>query len=153
MSDDVLFECDFSVDELAVLADLLEIPALPGGDPDFEFSEDAKAAAARGLLARGVVVANGPAGTVEITQPYATMVAIVLFATAASVFEEGAVGFSGETAAVTVRPSVLPGVMTWSASRRSAEHTMDPVLHAVAGDGRVEIDRQTTTVSTTKRKK
>jgi len=74
-----LFECDFSVDELAVLADLLEITALPGGDPGAELSEGAKAAAARGLLARGVRRSpTGQAGSVEITQPYATMIGIVI---------------------------------------------------------------------------
>lgn len=73
-----LFACDFSRDELAVLADLLELPSLPGIEPDLPVPAEAKAAAARGLLARAVLVADGVAGTVEITQPYATLLTLVL---------------------------------------------------------------------------
>jgi hypothetical protein len=136
MNDDVLFECDFSIDELAVLADLLEIPALPGVDPDMEVPDEAKGAAARGLLARGVVVADGARGTVEITQPYATMIATVLFA---DVIETGsdAVRFLSDNA--EVRISTTRSVMaTWSTTRCST--TVDsPLATATRTAGLTEI--------------
>jgi hypothetical protein len=117
MSDDVMFECDFSVDELAVLADLLEIPALPGVDPDMEVPDDAKGAAARGLVARGVVVADAARGTVEITQPYATMIATVLFATVARAGESG-LAFVRDDLVVRARPAHT--ITRWQLARHDA---------------------------------
>jgi hypothetical protein len=115
--DDVLFECDFSVDELAVLADLLEIPALPGVDPDMIVPDEAKGAAARGLLARGVVVADGAKGTVEITQPYATMIASVLFATSVHVADDGQLQFEGATSSIAITRSSSQ-ILTWRVGGR-----------------------------------
>ena len=143
--DEVLFECDFSVDELAVLADLLEIPALPGGDPDLEFSEDAKAAAARGLLARGVVVANGPAGTVEITQPYATMIGIVLFAKEAGSYDDGSTLYRTEDGDLQASPQPASGMVRWAVRPAGSLVGGAKVATAKATTGRVEIEHAPST--------
>ena len=142
MTAEPLFECAFSIDELNVLADLLEIPALPGGDPDFKMTEDAKAAAARGLLARGVVVANGPTGSVEISQPYATMISIALFAIEATSYDDGTVAFRSDDVALTVT-SLDGGQARWAINQTLVP---DSEAHAVAtarrGADGITIDSQ-----------
>lgn len=116
-----LFECDFSLDELAVLADLLEIPALPGVDPDVALPPDAKAAAARGLLARRVVVADGAAGSVEITQPFATMIAMVMFAAEVLADDVGRLRYETDEGAVVVQS--VDALSRWSVHRPGRDAT------------------------------
>jgi hypothetical protein len=145
MSTDTLFDCDFSIDELAVLADLLEIPALPGGDPDAEVPEEAKAAAARGLLARRVIVADGAAGSVEITQPYATMIGIVLFATEATTLEDGTAVFRSDDAAVRVSQTAGGALARWTAESGPLASADEPVVaRARVQAGKVTIERAST---------
>lgn len=139
MNDDVLFECDFSIDELAVLADLLEIPALPGVDPEMIVPDEAKGAAARGLLARSVVVADGAKGTVEITQPYATMITTVLLAEDVSVLEGGACHYHFDGYETRVSLSQLLSSWQFSKSIHSRESVTVRARHQ-GGEGRaVEI--------------
>ena len=73
----VLVEITYSTDELAVLADLLDAPSLPGAPPFDEVGPAARAAAARGLVARGVLRVL-PEDAVEVLQPHATMLTLAL---------------------------------------------------------------------------
>lgn len=134
---DPLFSCDFSRDELAVLADLLELSAFPGVDPEVPAPDQAKAAAARGLLARGVVVADSAAGTVALAQPYATMIWLVVHAERAESRSPGAdngldIRYCGDGVDVWITADDGP-LVTWVVSRTSPD--------GVAGTG-VVAERQ-----------
>ena len=71
-----VLELTYSVDELAVIADLLGVERIPGSpDPD-SVTAEAKGAAARALVARGVLeIVDSDA--VEIRQPHATVLSLV----------------------------------------------------------------------------
>jgi len=68
-----LFEVHYTVEELAVLADLYDLESLPGVEP-IEMSLDLRSLATRCLVVRGIVVMPDGGG-VEITQPHATLIA------------------------------------------------------------------------------
>jgi hypothetical protein len=67
-------EMTYTVDELAVLAELLQTDALPGAPVPEEVGPAAKAAAARSLVARGVLAVLED-DAVEVLQPHATLLA------------------------------------------------------------------------------
>ncbi len=83
MSDEPLFVVDYSTDELALLADLLEVDALPLGPSGSSLSDEVRAAVSRGLVARGVLNILGP-DEVELTQPHASIFGVVRAADQAS---------------------------------------------------------------------
>lgn len=70
------FEVRYTIEELAVLADLFDLPSLPGVTP-IEMSLDLRSLATRCLVARQIVRMPDDGG-VEVTQPHATLIAGVL---------------------------------------------------------------------------
>ncbi len=68
-----LFEVGYTVEELAVIADLYDLESLPAVEP-IEMSHDLRSLATRCLVVRGIVVMPHDGG-VEITQPHATLIA------------------------------------------------------------------------------
>ncbi len=69
----------YTVEELTVLADLFEIPSLPGVRP-LDLPLDLRSLATRCLIARGVLTMPQDGG-VEVTQPHAALIGTMLAAT------------------------------------------------------------------------
>lgn len=70
---EALLGARYTVEELAVLADLYDLESLPG-TPAIELSMDLRSLATRCLIARGVLRMPDDGG-VEVTQPHATLLA------------------------------------------------------------------------------
>lgn len=105
------WSCVFSEDELGVLAMLLGAPRLPGG-VEAEPGDAGRAAAARGLVARGVLVVRPDDGAVEVRQPWASMLSVVVLSDVVLGDDLGRWRYEGEGCAVVVERQ--DALSTWS---------------------------------------
>jgi hypothetical protein len=81
------FSVDYSQDELAVIAGLLTIEAMPGAAPASTIDDGLRSAAARSLVARRVLEFTDDDG-IEITQPHATVLSLTLVPSVVVAFEQ-----------------------------------------------------------------
>lgn len=84
---ELLFSVDYSQDELAVIAGLFTIPAMPGAAPAATVDDGLRSAAARSLVARRVLEFTDSDG-VEIAQPHATVLSLTLVPRTVVAFEQ-----------------------------------------------------------------
>jgi len=73
---DVMVQMRYTIEEMAVLADLFDLESLPGV-PAVELTLELRSLATRCLIARGVLQMPADGG-VEVTQPHATLLSFLM---------------------------------------------------------------------------